>query len=109
MDEDAARAREVGERAISLYEQVAQQRTRLSNAVPLDGRDGAYDWEGMRAQGRNVYGNPDEVIAAVHRGVANYGYDIMGTQFFFGGIPHDDVKRAMRLFAKEVMPALRDL
>ena len=109
VDEDAERAREVGERAIGLYEQVAQQRTRLSNAVPLENRDGGYDWAGMRAQGRNVYGNPDEVIAAVHRGVANYGYDIMGTQFFFGGIPHEAVKRAMRLFAKEVMPALHDL
>ena len=109
IDENAERAREMGERAIGMYEQVAQQRTRLSNLVPLDGRDGAYDWEGMRAQGRNVYGNPDEVIAAIHRGVANYGYDIMGTQFFFGGIPHEDVKRAMHLFAREVMPALRDL
>jgi alkanesulfonate monooxygenase SsuD/methylene tetrahydromethanopterin reductase-like flavin-dependent oxidoreductase (luciferase family) len=108
IDEDAERARDVAERAIGLYEQVAQQRTRLSTAVPLDGRVGAYDWAGMRAQGRNVYGTPDEVIAAVQRGVTNYGYDVMGTQFNFGGIPHDAVKRAMRLFAKEVMPALRD-
>ena len=35
--------------------------------------------------------------------------DIFSTTFNFGGLPHEDVKRSMRLFAKEVMPAFKDV
>jgi hypothetical protein len=39
----------------------------------------------------------------------NYQFDIFSTTFNFGGLPHEEVKRSMRLFAKEVMPAFEDL
>jgi len=103
VDENAERAREVGERAIARYDQISHERVRLAGPLP---ESGEYDWAGMRAAGRNIYGTPDECIAGIQRAVHNYGFDILGAQFNFGGIPHEDVKRAMRLFAREVMPAL---
>ena len=67
-----------------------------------------YDFDGMRAQGRNVYGNPDECIKFMQATASNYDFNIFSATFNFGGIPHQDVIRAMRLFAKEVMPAFKD-
>src|SRR5207245_9693415 len=68
-----------------------------------------YDVAGMLAAGRNVYGNPDQCIKAINRTLQNYDFDIFSTTFNFGGLPHEDVKRSMRLFAKEVMPAFKDV
>jgi hypothetical protein len=59
----------------------------------------------MLATGRNVYGNPEQCIALMRRTMENYDFDIFGMQFAFGGIPHAEVVKAMRLFAREVMPA----
>ena len=63
----------------------------------------------MRATGRNIYGNPDQCIAAINATLRNYQFDIFSTTFNFGGLPHEEVKRSMRLFAKEVMPAFKDV
>src|SRR5439155_22878200 len=68
-----------------------------------------YDFPGMLAAGRNVYGNPDQCIEAINRTLENYDFDVFSTTFNFGGLPHEEVKRSMRLFAKEVMPAFKDL
>lgn len=102
VDETAERARQVGEAAIAEYDRVGRGRMRLEGqfAPPAE-----YDWAGMRAAGRNVYGTPDEVIAGLHAMEQNYGTTIAGVQFSFGGIPHAEVLRSMRLFAREVMPA----
>jgi hypothetical protein len=37
----------------------------------------------------------------------NYYFDTLTTTFNFGGIPHAEVTKSMRLFAKEVLPAFR--
>ena len=37
----------------------------------------------------------------------HYYFDTLTTTFNFGGIPHSEVIKSMRLFAKEVMPAFR--
>lgn len=66
-----------------------------------------YDWDGMLRSGRNVYGNPDECIGAIRQSLANYEFDIFSATFNFGGIPHEQIKHAMRLFSKEVMPAFK--
>ena len=47
----------------------------------------------------------DEVIAGIHAARQHFAFDCLGAQFNIGGIPHPDVLRAMRLFAREVMPA----
>ena len=67
-----------------------------------------YDWEEMRRQGRNIYGTPEECIRGVQAVRENYDFDIFSATFNFGGIPHEHVLKAMRLFAKEVMPAFKD-
>jgi hypothetical protein len=35
----------------------------------------------------------------------HYFFDTLTTTFNFGGIPHAEILRSMRLFANEVMPA----
>ena len=65
------------------------------------------DWDGMLRTGRNIYGNPEQCIEVMRRSIQHYGFDISGMQFNFGGIPHDEVVKAMRLFAREVMPAFQ--
>lgn len=104
VDEDAEHAREVAEDAITRYDHIA--------TVGRDGRlahGPDYDWEAMLASGRNVYGNPDQCVQAIYNSIANYDFDIFSTTFNFGGIPHEEVKKAMRLFAREVMPAFKDV
>jgi alkanesulfonate monooxygenase SsuD/methylene tetrahydromethanopterin reductase-like flavin-dependent oxidoreductase (luciferase family) len=102
VDETSERAREVAVPAIRRYDE-------LSALGPSRGRYNpeGYDWEGMLAQGRNVYGNPDECIKAIQASIENFEFDIFSTTFNFGGLHHEEVKRSMRLFAKEVMPAFK--
>ena len=64
-----------------------------------------YDWNGMLATGRNLYGNPDQCIEIIHNAMRHYYFNILTTTFNFGGITHDQITKSMRLFAKEVMPA----
>jgi len=68
-----------------------------------------YDYAGMLAEGRNIYGNPDQCIAAINATIRNFDFDIFSATFNFGGIPHQDILRSVRLFAKEVMPAFKDV
>lgn len=103
VDEDAERARETAEAAILRYDRIAA----LSRGR-TDFDASQYDFAGMLASGRNVYGTPDQCIRAIEATIRNYEFDIFSATFNFGGIPHEHVKRAMRLFAREVMPAFTD-
>ena len=103
VDESSKRARETAEANITRYDALmAQGRVSLQFASP-----DKYDWDGMRAEGRNVYGNPDECIKGIQKTMAHYDFDIFSATFKFGGIPHEEVMKSMKLFAKEVMPAFR--
>jgi alkanesulfonate monooxygenase SsuD/methylene tetrahydromethanopterin reductase-like flavin-dependent oxidoreductase (luciferase family) len=104
VDESSERAREVAEAAIQRYDSHQMQAGvgRLAQGLPP-----TYDWQTMLDQGRNVYGNPEECIRYMENTRHNFDFDIFSATFNFGGVPHEDVKRAMRLFAKEVMPAFR--
>jgi alkanesulfonate monooxygenase SsuD/methylene tetrahydromethanopterin reductase-like flavin-dependent oxidoreductase (luciferase family) len=106
IEEDGAHAKEVAERAIRRYDErqaEAHIGTLASGQVRPD-----YDWEEMRRQGRNIYGTPEDCIRGVQAVRENYDFDIFSATFNFGGIPHEQVLKAMRLFAKEVMPAFKD-
>ena len=48
-----------------------------------------------------------QCIEIVHNALRHYYFDTLTTTFNFGGIPHEEIKTTMRLFAKEVMPAFR--
>jgi alkanesulfonate monooxygenase SsuD/methylene tetrahydromethanopterin reductase-like flavin-dependent oxidoreductase (luciferase family) len=104
VEENGAHAREVAEDALARYDALSAYGRR---PTPYD-RD-TYDWEGMLAAGRNCYGNPDQCIRAIQRAIENYEFDIFSTTFNFGGLPHEEVKKSMRLFAQEVMPAFKDV
>ena len=74
----------------------------LERPVPTE-----FDWAGMLAQGRNCYGDPDQVIKLIEVANANFDFDTFSSTFNFGGMAHEEIKRSMRLFAKEVMPAFK--
>jgi alkanesulfonate monooxygenase SsuD/methylene tetrahydromethanopterin reductase-like flavin-dependent oxidoreductase (luciferase family) len=103
VDENADRAREVAEAAITRYDDVSRVGRTANTPDPS-----AYPWREMLETGRNCYGNPDQVIKAIQAAQRNFDFDIFSSTFNYGGLPHEDVLRAMRLFAKEVMPAFRD-
>lgn len=96
--DDDAQARRVGQEAIASYDELSRRNRR-------DPYPDEFDFEGKLATGRNVYGDPDRCIELMRRTQANFDFDIFGMQFTFGGIPHAEVMKAMRLFAREVMPA----
>jgi len=103
VDENRERAREMAEPAIDRYDKYSG----FALGRPADPSKG-YDWQGMLDQGRNVYGNPDDCIRYMENTRRNFDFDIFSATFYFGGLPYDEVRKSMRLFAKEVMPAFRD-
>lgn len=66
-----------------------------------------YDWDGMLAAGRNLYGDPEQCIRTIRNAARHYEFDTLTTTFNFGGLPHDEIMKSMRLFAREVIPAFR--
>ena len=103
VDKSSERASELGRRAIARYEEIS----RIGRKDPLP-KGHVYDWDGMLATGRNLYGNPEECVKIINNARAHYDFDTLTNTFNFGGLPHEEVKRSMRLFAKEVMPAFKD-
>jgi alkanesulfonate monooxygenase SsuD/methylene tetrahydromethanopterin reductase-like flavin-dependent oxidoreductase (luciferase family) len=102
VNENVERAREIAMAAVTRYDAISRI-GRKSAMVETDN----YDWDGMLATGRNLYGNPDQCIEIVHNAMRYYYFDTLTTTFNFGGIPHDEIKQSMCLFAKEIMPAFR--
>lgn len=102
VDENSRRARELGSAAVGRYEEIS----RIGRKEPLP-PDHLYDWAGMLATGRNLYGNPDECIEIIHSARKHYYFDTLTSTFNFGALPHEEVKRSMQLFAREVMPAFK--
>jgi alkanesulfonate monooxygenase SsuD/methylene tetrahydromethanopterin reductase-like flavin-dependent oxidoreductase (luciferase family) len=102
VNEQAARAREIGMAAVKRYDEISRIGRRSLTAAPAD-----YDWEMMLAAGRNNYGTPEQVIQGIHNAAKHYYFDTLTVTFNFGGIPHAEIIKSMRLFAKEVMPTFR--
>jgi len=102
VNDNAARAKEIGMAAVTRYDEISRIGRRSLTAAP-----GEYDWDMMLATGRNNYGDPGQVIRGIHNAAKNYYFDTLTTTFNYGGIPHQDILKSMRLFAKEVMPAFK--
>ncbi|MGE5217708.1 MAG: LLM class flavin-dependent oxidoreductase [Chloroflexota bacterium] len=98
----AAQARAIGMAAIKRYDEISRIGRRSLTAAPAE-----YDWDSMLATGRNNYGDPTQCIKQIYNAMENYYFDTLTTTFNFGGIPHAEIMKSMRLFAKEVMPAFR--
>lgn len=102
VNESAERAREIATAAIARYDEISRIGRRSSTAPA-----GEYDWDMMLASGRNNYGTPEQCIENILNAAKHYYFDTLTTTFNFGGIPHAEIVKSMRLFAKEVMPAFR--
>ena len=102
VSENAERARKTAMAAVTRYDAISRI-ARKSSMVETDN----YDWEEMLAAGRNLYGDPQHCIEIIHNALRHYYFDTLTTTFNFGGIPHDEIKKSMRLFAKEIIPAFR--
>jgi alkanesulfonate monooxygenase SsuD/methylene tetrahydromethanopterin reductase-like flavin-dependent oxidoreductase (luciferase family) len=102
VNESAESAKTIAMPAIRRYDEISRI-GRRSLAAPA----GDYDWDGMLATGRNNYGTPAQVIQGIHNAMKHYYFDTLTTTFNFGGIPHGEIMKSMRLFAREVMPAFR--
>jgi alkanesulfonate monooxygenase SsuD/methylene tetrahydromethanopterin reductase-like flavin-dependent oxidoreductase (luciferase family) len=59
------------------------------------------------AEGRIVGGNPDDVVEALSRLQDELGFTEFNGKFIFGGMPRERARASLRLFAREVIPALR--
>ena len=101
VNESSAKAQEIGRSAVSRYDEISRIGRKSLTASPAD-----YDWSGMLASGRNMYGNPEECIKIFYSARENYYFDTLTTTFNFGGIAHEEIKNSMRLFAREVMPTI---
>ena len=55
-----------------------------------------------------IAGSPDTVRAAFEAQIAECGYEYPILQMAFGSLTHIEAMRSLRLFAEEVMPALRN-
>lgn len=100
--EDSEQARSTGMAAVKRYDEISRLGRRSLTAAPAE-----YDGETMLATGRNNYGNPEQCIQNIRNAMKNYYFDTLTTTFNFGGIPHAEIMKSMRLFAREVMPAFR--
>ena len=100
--EDSEQAKLTGMAAVKRYDEISRIGRRSLSAAPAE-----YDWETMLATGRNNYGNPEQCIRNIRNAMKNYYFDTLTTTFNFGAIPHAEIMKSMRLFAKEVMPAFR--
>ncbi len=102
VNESTSKAEDVAMPAITRYDEISRIGRKSVTAASAE-----YDWQGMLASGRNNYGDPQQCIRGIHRAQAHYYFDTLTTTFNFGGIAHEEIKKSMRLFAKEVMPAFR--
>jgi len=100
--EDSEQAKLTGMAAVKRYDEISRIGRRSLSATPAE-----YDWEMMLATGRNNYGNPEQCIRNIRNAMKNYYFDTLTTTFNFGAIPHAEIMKSMRLFAREVMPAFR--
>jgi alkanesulfonate monooxygenase SsuD/methylene tetrahydromethanopterin reductase-like flavin-dependent oxidoreductase (luciferase family) len=60
------------------------------------------------ADGRGICGSPPTVTDAIRRQMAEAGADYFVGQFAFGDLTQDETLHSIGLFAREVMPKLRD-
>jgi natural product biosynthesis luciferase-like monooxygenase protein len=103
--ETRAEAREVGSLALHRYHRdVTEARTRGA-VTPQVAQGLTYDEAvgGARA----CMGTPDDCVAILERARDVLGLTNVDCTFYFGGIPYEKARRSFELFAREVMPRLR--
>ena len=118
-DKDAGRAEEMARKYIAgywrevvkHYELLGEHFKNIRNYEHYQQQAASYDEDGVvdLFLGMQVYGTPEqcyEKVKAMHA-----MFDICGnvSAFKFAGMPYADARSSLRLYAKEVMPALKTL
>lgn len=76
---------------------------------PLIGREDSTRVDELDEIGRDrfVVGTPDQCIEKIQHFKDTFGVDHFIARLFFPGMPHEHIKKELRLLANEVMPAFR--
>jgi alkanesulfonate monooxygenase SsuD/methylene tetrahydromethanopterin reductase-like flavin-dependent oxidoreductase (luciferase family) len=67
------------------------------------------DIDAAVVEGTAIIGSPDTVLAELLAEIRATGVTYVLGQFAFGSLPFADANRSIELFARHVMPALREL
>ena len=68
----------------------------------------AADYDGMIASGNGVAGSPGTVAQALIRQARDGNLNYLVNHLMFGDMPHEDAMNSTRLYAAQVMPAIRE-
>ena len=103
--ETSARARELAERHL-----MVNYRDEYGGGTwghPLIGNEDPTRVDRLDEIGRDrfIVGTPDACIAQIERFRAVFGVDHLICRLYFPGMPHEHIKRELRLLAREVFPA----
>jgi alkanesulfonate monooxygenase SsuD/methylene tetrahydromethanopterin reductase-like flavin-dependent oxidoreductase (luciferase family) len=114
--ETDAAAREAGQRAMHEFWRLFAQNPLGPTEPPSDARLQEFTRHfrfltnpthaDLEAQGLIVLGSPDTVARRLREICARVQPDVLLGVFSFGGLPAAQVERSIRLFAREVVPAL---
>jgi alkanesulfonate monooxygenase SsuD/methylene tetrahydromethanopterin reductase-like flavin-dependent oxidoreductase (luciferase family) len=65
------------------------------------------NYEGLVSRGNHIAGNPETVLGRILEQKERLGFGAFLGLFRYGDMPHDKAVKSMKLFAEQVMPALR--
>ncbi|MBV8085734.1 MAG: LLM class flavin-dependent oxidoreductase, partial [Chloroflexi bacterium] len=85
--------------AASMGRALAHAQTRASS--------GAMSYRDLNEAGFIIFGSPDTVRSRLANYQKEMGFGKLVPLMHFGSLPHDQTMRSLKLFAEEVMPALR--
>ena len=101
--EDGAAARRIGEESRDRYDELSASARRQAAAatagIPI---------QTMIDQGRVICGTPNECVQQLQRAQDVLGLTAVDCNILFGGMTYEQAENSMRLFASEVIPALKD-
>ncbi len=100
-------AREAAQRGWRRYEESFHRLWRRHGSAPVNARVGP-DFAETQAAGMGFAGTPAEVRDALLAQVAQTGVNYVVSRFAFGDLTEAESARSAELFAREVMPALRE-
>ena len=101
-----AEALRLAERAYPMWHDSFTFLFRLYGRTPQHARPPKFS--GMIEDGRGLCGSPATVIDIIRKQMADAGADYFVGQFAFGDLTLAETKHSIELFARDVMPALRN-
>jgi alkanesulfonate monooxygenase SsuD/methylene tetrahydromethanopterin reductase-like flavin-dependent oxidoreductase (luciferase family) len=107
MGETDEAALTIARRAYPLWHRHFHHLFRLHGTTPAMG-DRPPHFDQIKDGGRGIAGSPATVVRMIKSQIEEAGADYFVAQFAFGDLTLSEVLRTVELFAREVMPALRD-